>query len=301
MEPWVWAVLAATLVQTVRFSLQKSLKGLGLSSAGATFSRFVFAAPLALLLVAGLTATGPMALPGMDARFWGMVVTGGLAQVIATLATVALFSERNFAVGIAFTKSETVLVAVFSAIVLAEPVSGWGLVAILFGVAGVLVLSMPQDARAAGRRLALFNRASGLGLAAGAFFGISSVGYRAASLSLDSGDTLLRATVTLAAVTSFQTLAMALWLGWRAPGQMSLVFRRWRRTTLVGLTGMLGSLAWFVAFTLENAAYVRALGQVELVFSILGSWLVFRERARWRELVGIGLIGGSVVILVLWT
>lgn len=295
MSLWVWATLAAVLVQTVRFSLQKSLKGAGFSSAGATFSRFLFAAPLALALSAGLVAASGDPLPALGAEFWTMVVGGGLAQILATLATVALFSERNFAVGIAFTKSETVLVAIFSAVFLAEPVTQPGLIAILVGMTGVLLLSVPLT----GRKLALFNRASALGLAAGAGFAISAVGYRAATVSLDSGGTLLRAAVTLAAVTSFQTIAMLPWLRWRQPGEIGRVARQWKTTGLVGVTGMLGSFGWFVAFTLQNAAYVRALGQAELVFSMLGSWLIFGERLHPRELAGIALIAGSVLALVL--
>lgn len=296
MSLWVWATLAAALVQTIRFALQKSLKGAGLSSGGATFSRFLFAAPLALLLSAGLVAASGAPLPALSGRFWGMVVIGGAGQIIATFATVALFSARNFAVGIAFTKSETVLVAIFSAVVLAEPVSGPGLVAILAGLVGVMILSVPLN----GRRLALFNRASALGLTAGAFFGISAIGYRAATQSLDSPDALLRAGVTLAAVTTLQTLAMLAWLRLAEPGEITRVLGQWRRTALVGVTGMVGSLGWFLAFALQNAAYVRALGQVELVFSALASWLIFRDPARPRELAGIVLILASVVALVLF-
>lgn len=295
MTLWIWATLAAALVQTVRFSLQKSLKGLGLGAGGATFARFLFAAPLALALAAGLVAASGAPLPVPGVRFWSMAIIGGLAQIIATLATVALFSARNFAVGIAFTKSETVLVAVFSALVLAEPVSGAGLAAILVGLAGVLVLSVPLS----GRRLALLNRASALGLMAGAFFGVSAIGYRAATQAVDSPDALLRASVTLAVVTGFQTISMALWLHRAQPGEVARVIGQWRRTALVGLTGMLGSLGWFLAFALQNAAYVRALGQVEIVFSVLAGWLVFREAARRREIAGIGLLVISVVALLL--
>lgn len=292
---WAWATLAAALTQTLRFVLQKSLKGLGLSTGGATFSRFVFAAPLALALTMTLLVGGEGGSPALDGRFWAMVALGGLAQVIATFATVALFSERNFAVGIAFTKSETVLVALFSALFLAEPVSAAGLVAILVGLAGVLLLSVPLT----GRRFRLFNRASALGLTAGAFFGVSAIGYRAATLEIDSSDALLRASLTLAAVTSVQTLGMALWLALFEPGEVSRVLGHWRRTALVGVTGMAGSLGWFVALSLQNAAYVRAVGQIELVFSVLASWLVFHESARLREGVGIALLVGSVIGLLL--
>ena len=187
--------------------------------------------------------------------------------------------------------------ALFSAVFLGEAVSGAGFAAILVGVAGVLLLSLPVGGSAAGGGL----RAPALGLAAGALFGFSAIGYRAASLALPAGDTLERAAVTLAAVTCFQTLAMLPWLRLRSPGEIGRVLARWRITGLVGVTGMLGSLGWFVAFTLQNAAYVRAVGQVELVFSALVSWLAFRERASRRELAGIELLGVSIVLLVLLT
>lgn len=296
IAPWLVATLAAALVQTGRFALQKRLKSSGLSAGGATFSRFVFAAPLAVVLAAGLVAARGEALVAPPGRFWIAVAGGGTAQVLATMTTIALFSFRNFAAGIAFTKTETVLVALFSAVVLGEAVSGAGFAAILVGLVGVVLLSLP-----AGRAGAVGSgwRAPLLGLTAGALFGLSAIGYRAATLALPSGDTLERAAVTLAAVTCFQTLAMLPWLRWREPGEVRRVLTRWRITALVGFTGMLGSLGWFVAFTLQNAAYVRAVGQVELVFSALVSWLVFRERASGRELAGIGLLGVSIVLLVL--
>lgn len=291
---WLVATLGAALVQTGRFALQKRLTGGGLSSGGATFARFLFAAPLAVLLAGGLVlATGQgIGLP--PGRFWIAVAAGGSAQVLATMATVALFSRRNFATGIAFTKTETILVALFSAVVLGEPVSRAGVMAILVGAAGVVLLSWP-----AGGRWRAGLRAPALGLAAGALFGLSAIGYRAASLSLPGGDALLRAALTLAAVTCFQTLAMLPMLRLTEPGELTRVFARWRVSALVGVTGMLGSLGWFVAFTLQNAAYVRAVGQVELVFSALVAWLVFGERAHGRDLVGIGLLGVSIIGLVL--
>jgi drug/metabolite transporter (DMT)-like permease len=58
----------------------------------------------------------------------------------------------------------------------------------------------------------------------------------------------------------------------------------------VGVLGMLGSLGWFVAFALMNAAYVRALGQVELIFSAAASVLIFRERITRREVLGMALL-----------
>ena len=79
---------------------------------------------------------------------------------------------------------------------------------------------------------------------------------------------------------------------------MARVAAAWRATALVGLTGVLGSLGWFVAFALMNAAYVRSLGQVELIFSLAVSVLFFRERVSLREIAGIALLALGIIGIV---
>ena len=51
--------------------------------------------------------------------------------------------------------------------------------------------------------------------------------------------------------------------------------------------------------TLENAAYVRAVGQIELVFTFIASYFFFRERSTVLELTGIVLVVVGIVILLL--
>ena len=62
---------------------------------------------------------------------------------------------------------------------------------------------------------------------------------------------------------------------------------------------MLASAGWFTAMTIQNAAYVRALGQIELVFTFIAARLVFRERARTSETAGIVLVVAGILILLL--
>ncbi|MBZ0130501.1 MAG: DMT family transporter [Rhodobacteraceae bacterium] len=300
MELWIVISVAAAFAQNLRFMLQKHLKATRLSTGGATFARFVFAAPLAVLLVGLLIGLGPYQLPGMTARFMFFAMVGGVAQILATLFVVALFAERNFTVGIALKKTETIQTAIIALVVLGEAVSAWGLIAIAVGLIGVILLSDPPK-RAEPRRWRerLFNKASGYGLASGALFGVSATGYRGASLALDGGDFLIRAALTLAFVTLFQSVLMAAWLRWREAGEIRKVMQSWKVTALVGLTGVAGSFCWFMAFTLQNAAYVKAVGQVELVFTFLASWLVFREKSSGREIAGVGLIVASILLLVL--
>lgn len=293
MSLWIPITIAAAAMQTLRFVLQKQLSGSELSAAGATFARFLFAAPLACLAAALALRIGGDALPRPGAGFWGFVLLGGIAQIIATFLTVALFGMRNFAVGVAFTKTETVQVALFSAAILGEAVAPAGWLAIGIGLSGVLLLSRSPDPGDP-----LLGRPAAYGVLAGGLFGLSAIGYRGATVALDALPYFTRALVALAAATVLQSLAMAMWLAWREPGQIARVTAGWRRTALVGLTGVLGSLGWFTAFSLQNAALVRALGQVEIVFTLMASVLVFRERLRWREAAGIALVVLSLIVLV---
>jgi drug/metabolite transporter (DMT)-like permease len=294
MSLWIAFTLFAAAVQTVRFMLQKQLKGIGLSTGGATFARFLFAAPIALATaLTGLVATG-LALPDFGPGFWGFILLGAVGQIVATFLTVALFSLRNFAVGIAFTKTETVQVAAFSALILSERISPAGWLAIAIGFAGLMLISKSPEPGAR-----VFGRAAIYGTIAGALFGLSAIGYRGATLALEPLPFLLRAVVALAATTCLQTVLMLVWLAWREPGEAGRVLGLWRRTLPVGVTGVMGSMGWFAAFALQNAAYVRALGQVEIVFTMFASVLFFREKLRLREALGIALVVVSVIVLVL--
>ena len=299
MELWVPVTLAAAFMQNLRSALQKHLKG-SLSTSGATFCRFIYAVPLALAYVALLGEGFGFEWPDPNPRFVLFAMVGGVTQITATALLVYLFSLRNFTVGTTYSKTETVQAAVFGLVILGEPISFAAALAIGISLVGVMLISVAKS------RLTLRNlflgwtgRAAFIGVLSGTFFGLSAVAYRAASLSLGGEGFLMQAAFTLACVVVFQTAVMAVWIRLREPGELSRVIGRWRVASLVGVSGMLGSAAWFTAMTLENAAYVRAVGQIELVFTFIASYFFFRERSTALELVGIALIVGGIVILLL--
>ncbi len=298
MQFWIPITIFAAFAQNLRFMLQKHLKATQLTTGGATFARFVFAAPLAVITVLVLSQFG-WEIPETSAITWIYVPIGGLAQITATMLVVALFAERNFAVGITLKKTETMLTALSGMVVLGDKITFGAFIAILVGLLGVILLSDPPKGEGLTWKQRIFNKASGYGVGAGAIFAVSAVSYRGASLSLSSGDFIIRAMLTLAFVTVFQSIAMALWLRWREPGEITRVLKVWRVTTLVGLSGVLGSAGWFMAFTLQNAAYVKALGQIELFFTFMASYLFFKEHSTKRELFGAGLVVLSILLLVL--
>lgn len=297
---WIIVSLLAATFQTVRFMLQKYLATATLSAGGATFSRFFYSAPfIAVLLAVYMGVTGA-SFPIINSEFWAYGLAGGAAQIAATVCVVMLFKQRNFAVGITFKKTEVIQTVLMGWIVLGEGVSLLGFGAIALGVAGLLLLSGGPEAKGVHLR-DLSNRAAGLGIASGFLFSISAVCYRGATLAVVDDDPLLRAAVTLAVVVIMQTLMMVAWLTLREPGEMRRVWGARRVAVWIGLTSMGGSFCWFVAFTLQNAAYVKALGQVELILSVAASTLFFREKITRREWAGMSVLVGSIVMLVFVT
>ena len=289
----------AAFFQTLRFMLQKKLSMGQLSPLGATFARFVYAAPLAALLAGATVLLSDAQVPLPGGLFWVYALSGGLAQILATWCVVLLFAERNFAVGITFKKTEVIQTAILGLVVLGDRISLIGLCSILVGLVGVLVLSDQPRPDQTGPLRRFGNRAALLGLASGAFFAISAVGYRGATLEVASDIPFLRAMLTVAVVTAAQSLFLASYLRWREPGEVSRVWASRATSVWMGLASLGGSVGWFTAFTLQNAAYVFAVGQVEVLFSIAAAVLFFQERITQRELCGIALVTGSILLLVL--
>ena len=298
MSLWIAITIAAASFQTVRFMLQKVLASVTLSPGGATFARFAYSAPFILGGLAAYLAVSGRPVPHIPAMFWPYAAAGALSQILATVCVVALFKQRNFAVGITFKKTEVIQTALVGLLVLGDRVSLGGWVAILIGLAAVLVLSKAPDSAGAWWQH-LTSRASRLGLGSGLLFAFSAVGYRGATLQLDTVEPVFRAGVTLALVVTMQTLMMLAWLSWRERGEIARVWAARRVAVWVGLTSLGGSFGWFWAFALQNAAYVKALGQVELFLSLLATVLFFKEKVSAREIAGMALLGLSVLVLIL--
>lgn len=291
MELWVIITIAAAILQNVRSSLQKHLKN-QLSTNGATVSRFLFGFPVALIVLSGLVVSG-YPIPNVNAAFLSYMIIGGLTQIFATSLLLYSFSLRNFAVGTAFSKTEVFQAAVFGIVVLGDQINSSSLIAIGVSFSGIVLLTSQRNIRGG-----IFSWSAGVGLLCGAFFGIAAVSYRAASLALPSGDFLIRSATTLAFVICFQTVVMLVWLALREPGQITKVIRSWRVSTFVGVSGSLASLGWFAAMTLQNAAFVKALGQIEMLFTVIVSVVYFRERPSLRENMGIVLTIFGIILLL---
>ena len=303
MELWAIITVGSAFLQNLRSTLQKHLKG-KMGTTGATFVRFGFGLPFAFLYLAILhVGLGrPLPVPGLTFAIWAVI--GALAQISATFLLVHLFSFRNFAVGTAYSRTEPAQAALIALILFGETIGVGTVAAILVSILGVMLISVARTAFTPASLLTSVGSPTALiGLASGFFFGISAIAYRTASLSLEPSlpkpDALVQAGYTLCVVITIQTLSMLFWMAWRDRAELTRVRSVWKVSALVGFVGATASFGWFTAMTLQQVAVVKALAQVEMLFTFASSVLFFKERINRLEIAGCVLIVAGVLLLLL--
>ena len=290
---WLWALFTviAAFSQTVRNAAQRQLTAT-LGTVGATHVRFLFGFPFALVFLAGVLIGSGGSLPRPGLAYWAWVADGALAQIAATALMLAAMNARSFVVTIAYIKTEPVQVALFGLVLLGDPVTPSLALAILVATAGVVAMSLNPGTQAGGMRPTLS------GLAAGAMFGLSAVGFRGAILSLGRPSYLMAATFTLVIGLLAQSVLLSAYLWLRDPAVLVAIMRSWRPSLFAGFMGALASQFWFLAFALATAASVRTLALVEVLFAQAISRFVFKQPTTRREMAGIALIMIGCTLLI---
>jgi drug/metabolite transporter (DMT)-like permease len=298
---WVACTIAATGVQTARNAMQRSLVD-SLGTVGATHVRFLFGLPFGVLFLVVAAALADLRALEPSARFVAWTALGGVFQIAGTALMLAAMRARSFVLAIAYVKTEPVQIALFGLVFLGERLSAQASVAVVLATAGVLLMSLPSQrmrAADAAPNGVVLPRAMLLGIASGAMFALSAVGFRGAILALGDAPFYARATATLAASLALQTALLSAWLGWRERRVLVEILRLWRPSLLAGAAGALASQLWFLAFSLQTAAAVRTVGLTEILFAQAVSHRLFSQQTTRREAIGmVAMVAG--VLWLLW-
>ncbi|MGE0801210.1 MAG: EamA family transporter [Lautropia sp.] len=291
---WLWIVLTliAAAAQTARNAMQKGLTQ-SLGTVGATHVRFLFGLPFALLSLAAILLVTRAPVPAMSPAFIGWVVLGAFAQIAATALMLAAMRLKSFVVATAYVKTEAIQVALFALIFLGERLSPLAIAAIVIATAGVWLMSWPRAGSAGGNGPPAL-----LGLAAGAMFAISAVGFKGAIIMLGGDSFVVAATVTLVCGLVLQSASMMIWQWYRNRSAVREMLAAWRPSLLAGFMGALASQMWFLAFAIASTAHVRTLGMVEILFAQALSRQLFAQSSSRRELAGIALIVIGTLALI---
>ncbi len=295
---WLWAVFTVTAAgaQTLRNAMQRDLIA-SLGTGGATYVRFLFGLPFALLFLV-IVAIGTQEAPPLpNVRAFGFTLTAAVSQIFATALMLAAMRERSFVVAIAYTKTEPILVALFGLIVLGDKLTGTTAAAILVATCGVMLMSWPKTANA---DEAVYSwRPAAYGLVSAAAFALAAVGYRAGILALGLQNFIVAASTILALGLAIQTALILIYLLIFDRRLIAAIGGLWRASMTAGFMGALASQFWYLAFSIDTAARVRTLALVEMIFAQIATRRLFRQETSGREYLGMAMVIAGVVLL-LW-
>lgn len=301
---WIWIPLSifAALMQSVRTAAQKQLNQ-RMSTMGTTYVRSLFGIPFLLLFLGGVTLYTGRGVPAYDPVYLLYTAGGALTQVLATALLIYMFRLKNFAVGTMLTKTDLILTAFIGTILFTEVVTPLGWVAIVVVMGGVTLMLLGKTGtgvfKTRGEALShlLLGRPTLVALACALLFSFSYLFLRAATLALgEQHHFLWRSGWTVVLATLMQVVCLGVWLAAKEPKVFTQMWPMRGIASFIGLTSALGSIGWYSAFALQNASYVRAVGQIEAVFTLAISWLYFREKITSLELLGIAATVAGVLM-----
>jgi drug/metabolite transporter (DMT)-like permease len=294
---WIPITLAAATFQILRTARQHELRSV-LSTNAAGFVRYLYGAPFALLLSLIVFVVADRDFPTVPPRFWPIIIGAGVAQIIATVALLTSFKMRDFAVGTVYSKTEVLIVAGIGAVGIGtalEPLGWIGAVLVTIGVSWLASKgSLMSLLRRAGDPAAL------MGTVAGAGFAVAATGIGQASKSLSDAPSFDRALLTLTVMLVSQMLINAGWFAVTDRSEITRTLAAWRPATIVGLFSLLGSVGWAWAFTLESAAKVRILGQVEVIIAFVVAYVTLGDRHTKRDVIASGVVVAGVVVVTVF-
>ncbi len=288
---WVLFTLAAVILQTIRNALQSQLSA-HVSTVGVTLARFLFAVPIALLYLALLNLLSAQALPHFSHQYILLVSVAALSQIAATALMVQLFKQKNFAVGAGLAKSEALVAGIIGTVFFGSYLSPLGWLGIVIGGLAVFVLSGSSSRGQLSAKTVL------IGLACGTCFALTSLLVREASHLLAIPFPHSAAWVLLW-VLCIQTCVLLIYIA-KYDRQTFSKLRAQAITTLAtSTTSCLGSICWFSAMALQHVAYVKTVGQLEVLFTLLIATYWLKHKVQKHELIGLLLIA-IAAILVMW-
>ena len=295
---WIVITIFGAFFQNLRSSIQKKLNA-NLSTIASTYVRFAFALPFAtLLFFIYFRNFEIISVILVQSNFVYYTILASVFQIIFTFILLYLFKFSNFVVGTALSKTEVIQVAIFEYFLLKDKLNIFGVFGIIIATVGVIIISV-KDLKLFFNNF--FSKTTLIGLTTGLFLALSVVYFRAAALSLENfSSNFEKAISTLFFGLVIQTLIITIYLFIFERSEFKKLYNNKFESCLAGFAGFMATMTWFYAFTLVQASFVRALGQVEIFFSYLSSKYFFKEKVTISEIVGI-LIFVSGVMLMLST
>ena len=278
----------SVLVFTMMAAIVKATSdgGLGVPPGQQVFFRSFFALPVIFIWLAwqGRLRTGLRTRRPAEHFCRGLAGTGAMALNFLALALLP------FPEAIAIGYAAPLLVVVFAAMFLGEPVRLFRLSMVTLGLVGVLIVLRPQIAPAAGmapdyqRALGAMAALAGAGCAA-----LAQVFVRK-MVAVESASAIVFWFSVTSAVLGLLTLPF----GWVMPDAGTLAL-----LVAMGLLGGIGQILLTTAYRYGEASLIAPFEYVSMIFSVAIGWFLFGEAATPVMLAGASLVILSG-ILIIW-
>jgi len=291
---WIPVTIGAATAQLARNALQSGLTGT-VGTLGATMVRFLYAIPFAFAAYGLALALGEPR-PGFSLALAGWAALGAVVQIAATALMLKAMHMRGFAVAYAYIKTEPVLLALGGWWLLGDVLPPLAWAGIVLATAGVTWSALPR-----GGGLAALRGEAGpvaFGILGGAMFGLSSLAFRAAILTLEGAAPWMAALHVMCFVLTAQTALLLGWLWFTDRRVIGATLAARRPSLGAGFAGALATMLWFTGFALTAAANVRTLGLVEMPLAALVNRRVSGKALGAREWAGIALVTAGIALLV---
>ena len=293
---WIVTSIMGAFFQNARSSIQKRLNT-EMSLMASTYVRFAFSLPI--LLIVFLFYFGNFdyfqtAIQNPD--FVTYVMLASVLQISFTLLFLYLLKFTNFLVGTALSKTEVIQIAFFEFIILKDYLNFYALLGIMISTIGVIIFST-KDLKNIFN--SFFSRSTIVGLFCGTLLALSVVFYRGSMEFIDfTNRNFDKALLTLFAATIIQTSLITLYLLFFETSEFKKLKSNIKLSALAGLFGFSATISWFYSFSLVQAALVRAVGQIELLFSYISSRFMFKEKIRFIEIFGIVVFIFGLILVI---
>jgi len=293
---WIVTSVMGAFFQNARSSIQKKLNT-EMSLMASTYVRFAFSLPI--LFVIFLTYFGNFnyfIISVQDSNFITYVILASVLQISFTLLFLYLLKFTNFLVGTALSKTEVIQIAFFEFIILKDYLNFYALLGIMISTIGVIIFSTKDLKNIIN---SFFSKSTVVGLLCGTLLALSVVFYRGSMEFLEfTNKNFDRALLTLFAATIIQTSLITLYLLLFEISEFKKIKSNIKLSSLAGFFGFSATISWFYSFSLVQAALVRAVGQIELLFSYISSRFMFKEKIRYIEIFGIIIFIFGLILVI---
>ena len=302
---WIAFTIFAAFMQSIRTAGQKSM-GNHFSPMGNTCVRYLFSWPWAAIYALAIYLLTPNLTVTLSVEYFIYAAIAGICQIAATAMLVALLTHGNFAVGTVFSKSEVLLTAILGSLFFTEVLSHfawWGIILCSLGLF-FLIFKSASNAPTSLVKLVpwlqenLDYKSAVLGLGSGGGFALTALFIKDANNTLNT-DPFIASSLCLFTMISMQTVFMCIYLIKFEPDQFKWMGTEFKKASFIGITSLLGSIGWFTALALTQASYVRAVGQVELIFALLISRWYFHAPPSRFELFAMVIVSLGILLVIL--